>query len=244
MGAAAASTRLQQLPAARRRGQRPAGPRPAGVARRSTATPPSRLGITPQAIDDTLYDAFGQRQVSTIFTQLNQYRVVLEVDARVPAAARTRSTDIYVPSADRRSQVPLERVRRTSTRATRAAGDQPPGPVPGGDDVVQPRARASLGDAVDGDRGGASASSACPPSIHDQLPGHGAGVPGLARQRAAADPRRARHRLHRARRALRELHPPDHDPVDAAVGRRRRAAGAAAVPAPTSASSRSSASSC
>jgi len=39
----------------------------------------SRLGITPQLIDDTLYDAFGQRQVSTIFTQLNQYRVVLEV---------------------------------------------------------------------------------------------------------------------------------------------------------------------
>ena len=39
----------------------------------------SRLGITPQMIDDTLYDAFGQRQVSTMFTQLNQYRVVLEV---------------------------------------------------------------------------------------------------------------------------------------------------------------------
>ena len=32
-----------------------------------------------QTIDDTLYDAFGQRQISTIFTQLNQYRVVLEV---------------------------------------------------------------------------------------------------------------------------------------------------------------------
>jgi len=39
----------------------------------------SRLGVTPQAIDDTLYDAFGQRQISTIFTQLNQYRVILEV---------------------------------------------------------------------------------------------------------------------------------------------------------------------
>ncbi|HMK59916.1 MAG TPA: MdtB/MuxB family multidrug efflux RND transporter permease subunit [Dissulfurispiraceae bacterium] len=39
----------------------------------------SRLGITPQLIDDTLYDSFGQRLVSTIFTQLNQYRVVLEV---------------------------------------------------------------------------------------------------------------------------------------------------------------------
>jgi len=40
----------------------------------------SRLGITPQNVDDALYDAFGQRQVSTMFTQLNQYRVVLEVD--------------------------------------------------------------------------------------------------------------------------------------------------------------------
>ncbi len=44
---------------------------------RSTA---SRLGITPQAIDAALYDAFGQRQVSTMFTQLNQYHVVLEVN--------------------------------------------------------------------------------------------------------------------------------------------------------------------
>ena len=39
----------------------------------------ARLGILPQAIDDVLYDAFGQRQISTIFTQLNQYRVILEV---------------------------------------------------------------------------------------------------------------------------------------------------------------------
>jgi multidrug efflux pump len=43
---------------------------------RSTA---SRLGITPQLIVDTLYSAYGQRQVSTMYTQLNQYRVVLEV---------------------------------------------------------------------------------------------------------------------------------------------------------------------
>jgi multidrug efflux pump len=40
----------------------------------------SRLGITPQMIDDTLSDAFGQRQVSTMFTQLNQYHVVMEVE--------------------------------------------------------------------------------------------------------------------------------------------------------------------
>ena len=40
----------------------------------------SRLGITPQMIDNTLYDAFGQRFVSTMYTQLNQYHVVMEVD--------------------------------------------------------------------------------------------------------------------------------------------------------------------
>src|SRR6201991_1876881 len=40
----------------------------------------SLLGVPVQTIDDTLYDSFGQRQISTIFTQLNQYRVVLEVD--------------------------------------------------------------------------------------------------------------------------------------------------------------------
>ena len=44
---------------------------------RSTA---SRLGITPQMIDDTLYDAFGQRQVSTIYTPLNQYHVIMDID--------------------------------------------------------------------------------------------------------------------------------------------------------------------
>jgi multidrug efflux pump len=43
---------------------------------RSTA---SRLGITPQMIDNTLYDAFGQRPVSTMYTQLNQYHVIMEV---------------------------------------------------------------------------------------------------------------------------------------------------------------------
>jgi multidrug efflux pump len=65
----------------------------------------SRLGITPQLIDDTLYDAFGQRQVSTIFTQLNQYRVVLEVK---PAFRRNpmELNNIYVRSQGG-GQVPL-----------------------------------------------------------------------------------------------------------------------------------------
>ena len=50
----------------------------------------SRLGITPQTIDNTLYDAFGQRQISTLFTQLNQYHVILEV----PPAFRSQSGEL------------------------------------------------------------------------------------------------------------------------------------------------------
>ena len=58
----------------------------------------SRLGITPQAIDSVLYDAFGQRQISTLFTQLNQYHVILET---LPEFQRNPSklNDIYVKSA-------------------------------------------------------------------------------------------------------------------------------------------------
>jgi len=65
----------------------------------------ARFGILPQTIDDTLYDAFGQRQVSTIFTQLNQYHVVLEVGSQF----RQDPSDlghIYVKSVTG-TQVPL-----------------------------------------------------------------------------------------------------------------------------------------
>ncbi|MGA2232666.1 MAG: multidrug efflux RND transporter permease subunit [Tepidisphaeraceae bacterium] len=65
----------------------------------------SRLGITPQVIDDTLYDAFGQRQVSIMFTQLNQYHVVLEVSPHFQKNP-SRLTDIYVKSSTG-GQVPL-----------------------------------------------------------------------------------------------------------------------------------------
>ncbi|WP_010166224.1 efflux RND transporter permease subunit [Pseudomonas sp. PAMC 25886] len=55
----------------------------------------SRLGITPQAIDDVLYDAFGQRQVSTIYTQLNQYHVVIATD-HPPRNLSDLLTGLYV----------------------------------------------------------------------------------------------------------------------------------------------------
>jgi multidrug efflux pump len=76
----------------------------------------SRLGISPQAIDNTLYDAFGQRQVSTMYTQLNQYHVVMEVDS-----AFRDSTDaiqgLYVRSSNG-SQVPLSAFTHYETKNT------------------------------------------------------------------------------------------------------------------------------
>jgi multidrug efflux pump len=60
---------------------------------RSTA---SRLGITPAQIDSALYDAYGQRQISTVFTQLNQYHTVLEVDPHFQISPEDLD-EIYIP---------------------------------------------------------------------------------------------------------------------------------------------------
>src|SRR3989475_2402583 len=73
-----------------------------------------RLGITPGAIDTALYNAFGQRLISTIFTQSNQYRVVLEVKPefrRGPDALK----DIYVTSSSG-AQVPLSAITRVTEK--------------------------------------------------------------------------------------------------------------------------------
>ncbi|WP_374088443.1 MdtB/MuxB family multidrug efflux RND transporter permease subunit [Methylomicrobium lacus] len=80
---------------------------------RSTA---SRLGITPAAIDDTLYSAYGQRQVSTIFTQSNQYRVVLEIDPEAQKGPASLN-DLRIPSGNG-SQVPLSAIAEISERPT------------------------------------------------------------------------------------------------------------------------------
>ncbi len=79
----------------------------------------SRLGVTPQTIDDTLYDAFGQRQVSTMYTQLNQYHVVMEVAPQYgddPTALR----DIYVRGASA-AAVPLSALTHVVPASTALA---------------------------------------------------------------------------------------------------------------------------
>ena len=76
---------------------------------RSTA---SRLGIQPQLIDDTLYNAYGQRIVSTIFTQLNQYRVILGVKPEFQQNS-DKLGDIYLRGSSG-EQVPLSSISRVS----------------------------------------------------------------------------------------------------------------------------------
>ena len=74
----------------------------------------ARLGISVGTVDNALYDAFGQRIVSTIFTQSNQYRVILEAD---PATYRTVDSlaSIYLPSAAG-GQVPLSTIAKVEVQ--------------------------------------------------------------------------------------------------------------------------------
>jgi multidrug efflux pump len=83
----------------------------------------ARLGIAMADIDNTLYDAFGQRQVSTIFTQLNQYHVVMEVGPNFQTDPATLA-NLYVKSSNG-TQVPLSILAHwEQTTAQLAIGDQ------------------------------------------------------------------------------------------------------------------------
>jgi len=80
---------------------------------RSTA---SRLGVSTAAVDNALYSAYGQRLVSTIFTQSNQYRVVLEVDPEAQNSPEALN-DLRIPSTNG-TQVPLSAIAELSERPT------------------------------------------------------------------------------------------------------------------------------
>jgi multidrug efflux pump len=77
----------------------------------------SRLGISVSAIDDALYDAFGQRLISTIYTQANQYRVVLEAAPRYQMGPESLG-QIHVATGDGQ-QVPLSSIASVEERHTR-----------------------------------------------------------------------------------------------------------------------------
>jgi multidrug efflux pump len=127
----------------------------------------SRLGITPQVIDDTLYNAFGQRQVSTIFTQLNQYHVVLEVAPRF-ANSLDALGSIYVSAPDG-SQVPLSVLTHLEPRSTPLAINHQ-GQFPAVTISFNLAPGASLGHAVNAITA-AEREAGLPPSVHSSFQG-------------------------------------------------------------------------
>ena len=98
----------------------------------------SRMGITPQALDSTLYAGFGQDQVSTMYTALNQYHVVMEVAPKYWQSPEGLNY-VYLPTADGRTGS-LEHDDAFPRRHVAHRGESP-GAVSLGDAVVQPCAR-------------------------------------------------------------------------------------------------------
>jgi multidrug efflux pump len=127
----------------------------------------SRLGITPQNIDDTLDDAFGQRQVSTMLTQLNQYHVILEVEKKYQQNPDSLNA-IYVRSSNG-TQVPLSTFTRFVSRPATLAMNHLRGAEP---DAVYTRVCSGR----DSDAGDLHPSSDC------------GGVPLFARGEVYSDP--------------------------------------------------------
>jgi multidrug efflux pump len=122
-----------------------------------------RFGITPATVDNALYDAFGQRIVSTIFTQSNQYRVILQADSSLMASLDALGT-LYLPSATAvGGQVPLSALVKVSTRNAPLSIDHL-GQFPSTIVSFNLAPGAALGDAVNAIRQ-AEAEIKLPPSV-------------------------------------------------------------------------------
>ena len=166
-----------------------------------------------------------QRQISTLYTQRNQYRVILEIDPHYQRDP-TDLARIYVSGANN-TQVPLAAVTRIdrglAPLVVNHQGQFPAITISFGLDpgTTIEEATRRIDRAV--------AELHLPDTLHAEYAGDARDYRQLDRRAAAADHGRADRRLHRARRALREPRASADDHLDAAVGRARRAAGAAAV---------------
>ena len=160
----------------------------------------SRYGIQPQLIDDTLYDAFGQRQVTQYFTQLNSYHVVLEILPELQGKLDTLDK-LYIKSPLTGDQVPLSVFCKWTTVPVRPLSIAHQGQFPAitiSFNLARER-RARPGHRC-GPEGGVRSRRAGHAQL--ELPGHRAGVPAIARHRAAADPGGAGRGLPDPRRSL------------------------------------------
>ena len=199
-------------------------------------------GISVDQIRQELYNAFGNRQVATIYTPINDYQIILETRPDFQAdtsglskiylktslantsAAVTTGGGVLGTGTPNGMSIPISAVTRLVPRVgplqVNHQGQQPSvtisfNLVPG----------TSLGHAVDAIH---KIEREFEPAAldHDRLPGQRPGVPGVAERAGHPGAGRRVRRLRGARHSLRKLHPSDHHHLRTAVGRRRRAAGA------------------
>ncbi len=198
---AALSTWTPKLVAALRKqaraggcGQQPGRQRACGL-RHHRPRQRRALGISVGTVDNALYDAFGQRIVSTIFTQSNQYRVIMEAD---PESYRSVDSlaSIYVPSAGG-GQVPLSAIAKVDVQ-TRPLLINHLAQFPATTVSFNLAAGASLGAAVTAIENAEQAPGPAGQHPH-HLPGRGARVSQQPEQRAAAAGRCGARHVHRAR---------------------------------------------
>ncbi len=201
----------------------------------------ARFGITAATIDNALYDAFGQRIISTIFTESTQYRVIMEAD---PAMQRSPDSlsQIYVPSASG-GQVPLSAIAKFEQRPASLLINHL-GQFPLKHDLPSTCRAPVPWEAPVNAIHKAEAEIGMPPSIVTSFQGAASAFESSALQRAVPDRGRDPDDVHHPGDPLRELHPPDHDPVDPPVGGHRGPSSRSWSSEATWASSASSASSC
>ena len=177
----------------------------------------SSLGVSLQAVDGTLYDAFGQRQVATMYTQLNQYRVVLE--AKPGLAGQPVALDNMYVHSQNGALVPLSVFAHwTPSRTSLSISHQ--GQFPAVTLSFNLAPEKSLSQALDAIHS-AEARMGLPAGVVASPQG----TRGFSFQPAHPDPGRAAGGVHRARRAVREPGSSGDHSVHAALGRRGRPAG-------------------
>ena len=156
------------------------------------------FGITPATIDSTLYDAFGQRHVARIYTALNEYYVILEVNQQYQLGPNALQR-IYVLSQNN-TMTPLKPDRQPD-----AGGNPGRHQSSGAVSVGHPQLQSGAG--RDDRRGRFSGAKGCrrsSPAAIDRhgFPGQRAGLPKLAQHHAPSDPCSVVRGLHHPRRAL------------------------------------------
>jgi len=130
----------------------------------------ARFGIQPQLIDDTLYDAFGQREVTQYFTQLSSYYVIEEVPPEMQAAASTLNK-IYLKSPNTGQEVPLSTFVKYTKRPTAFLSINHQGQFPSVTLSFNLAPGAALGDAVNAIQV-AAAKMGMPPTILTSFQGN------------------------------------------------------------------------